>query len=546
MYIRTTKNQRGQSYYHLVEAYRQDGKVKQRTLMSLGRVDDNRIEELATAISKHLDAINIFNLSKEIDISDTYILGPLLVLERMLENLGIKVVLQNVLLQHKRLRFDFEKVVFTQLCSRFIKPVSKLALYDNWVSRMYPELIDHQLDLQHIYRSLDILADHKEEIEKFLYQWKKDLFTINVDVVLYDLTTLRFESTREDMGELRKFGYSKEMRTDCTQVVLGLLTDTDGIPLCFEVHPGNTFEGKTLQGIVEKMRGKFSIRRFIFIADRGLFSFDNLEHIRADGGEFIVGLKMGSMAKQRQKDFYDISKFNWINEELAFYEIDLNGDRCIITWSKSRSERDQKAREDILEKIRLKLAAQKKLAKNFITNRNYKKYLKTQGKDHCELNHVAIAEDAKKDGFFGIITNVTSMKASEIVTHYKQLWKIEDAFGEIKGTLKTRPMFHWNDNRILGHLVLCFLAYLCEAHLTKALRENNKFVEKKSIKKKIIRPRELTVVQAMDELNRVMAVPVKIRKQTIWVRTDIPPNAQNLMKAIGMRIPPKILQKTEM
>jgi transposase len=546
MYIRTTKNQRGQSYYHLVEAYRQDGKVKQRTLMSLGRVEDNRIEELATAISKHLDAINIFNLSKEIDISDTYILGPLLVLERMLENLGIKVVLQNVLLQHKRLRFDFEKVVFTQLCSRFIKPVSKLALYDNWVSRMYPELIDHQLDLQHIYRSLDILADHKEEIEKFLYQWKKDLFTINVDVVLYDLTTLRFESTREDMGELRKFGYSKEMRTDCTQVVLGLLTDTDGIPLCFEVHPGNTFEGKTLQGIVEKMRGKFSIRRFIFIADRGLFSFDNLDHIRADGGEFIVGLKMGSMAKQRQKDFYDISKFNWINEELAFYEIDLNGDRCIITWSKSRSERDQKAREDILEKIRLKLAAQKKLAKNFITNRNYKKYLKTQGKDHCELNHVAIAEDAKKDGFFGIITNVTSMKASEIVTHYKQLWKIEDAFGEIKGTLKTRPMFHWNDNRILGHLVLCFLAYLCEAHLTKALRENNKFVEKKSIKKKIIRPRELTVVQAMDELNRVMAVPVKIRKQTIWVRTDIPPNAQNLMKAIGMRIPPKILQKTEM
>lgn len=546
MYIRTTKNQRGHSYYHLVEAYRQDGKVKQRTLMSLGRVEDNRIEELATAISKHLETINIFNLSKEIDISDTYILGPLLVLERMLENLGIKTVLQSVLSQHKRLLFDFEKVVFTQLCSRFIKPVSKLALYDNWVSRMYPEMIDHQVNLQHIYRSLDILADHKEEIEKFLYQWKKDLFTINVDVVLYDLTTLRFESTREDLGELRKFGYSKEMRTDCTQVVLGLLTDTEGIPLCFEVYPGNTFEGKTLQDIVEKMRGKFSIRRFIFIADRGLFSFENLDHIRADGGEFIVGLKMGSMAKQRQEDFYDISKFNWINEELAFYEIDLNGDRCIITWSKSRNERDRKAREDILEKILLKLAAEKKLAKNFITNRNYKKYLKTQGKDYCELNHSAIAEEAKKDGFFGIITNVASMNASDIVTHYKQLWKIEDAFGEIKGTLKTRPMFHWNDKRIIGHLVLCFLAYLCEAHLTESLRKNHEQLDKKSIKKKIIESRELTVVQAMDELNHVMAIPVKVRKQTIWVRTDIPPNAQNLMKAIGMRIPPKILQKTEM
>ena len=169
-----------------------------------------------------------------------------------------------------------------------------------------------------------------------------------------------------------------------------------------------------------------------------------------------------------------------------------------------------------------------------------------EGKDHCELNHRAIAEEARKDGSFGIITNVVSMEASEIVTHYKQLWKIEDAFGEIKGTLKTRPMFHWNDKRIIGHLMLCFLAYLCEAQLTNLLRESNGYLDKKSIEKKIIRSRELTVVQAMDELNRVMAIPVKVRKQTIWVRTDIPPNAQNLIKAIGMRIPPKILQKTEL
>ena len=403
MYIKITKNQRGYAYYHLVEAYREDGKVKQRTLMSLGRVEDNKLEQLSEAISKNLETVNILNLSKEIDISDTYILGPLLVLDRILETLGIKSVLQNVLSQHKRLQFDFEKVVFTQVCSRFIKPVSKLSLYDNWFSRMYPELIDSQVDLQHIYRSLDILADHKEEIEKFIYQWNKDLFTINIDVVLYDLTTLRFESTREDLGELRRFGYSKEMRTDCTQIVLGLLTDTDGIPLCFEAHPGNTFEGKTLQGIVEKMRGKFSIRRFIFIADRGLFSFDNLDHIRADRGEFIVGLKLGSMSKLCQKDYYELSKSNWINENFAFYETTLNEDRCIITWSKSRSERDNKAREEILEKIRQKLAEEKKLTKKFITNRNYKKYLKIESKDHCELNHKAIAEEAKRTVFLVLL-----------------------------------------------------------------------------------------------------------------------------------------------
>jgi len=543
MYIRITKNQRGQAYYHLVESYRQDGKVKQRVLLSLGRVEENKLEELAAAINKHLETANIFNLAKEIDIASTYILGPLLVIERMTDELGVTEILKKITRDHERLQFDFQKVIFTQLCSRFIKPVSKLALYDNWIERLYPGMIDHDIELQHIYRSLDLLAHHKSEIEKFLYQWEKDLFTINVDVVLYDLTTLRFESTREDMDDLRRFGYSKEMRTDCTQVVLGLLTDTNGIPLCFEVHPGNTFEGNTLSSIVEKMQKKFAIRRFIFIADRGLFSFDNLEHIRNSQGEFIVGLKMGSMEKEVKEDFYKIKNFTWINEELAVYETKLREDRCIITWSKSRAERDRKTREDVIEKIKKKIAANKKKAKKLITNRNYKKYIKIEGKDQCELNYKAIAEEATKDGFFGVITNVTTMSPGEIVMNYKQLWKVEDAFGEIKGTLKTRPMFHWTDDRIIGHLVLCFLAYLCEAHLTKALRDSNELLEKKSIANKTIKSRQLTVVQAMDELAQVMAIPVKVRKETIWVRTDIPTNAANLMKAIGMKIPPKIIAK---
>ncbi len=543
MYIRVTKNQRGQAYYHLVESFRQDGKVKQRVLLSLGRVEENKLEELAEAINKHLETANIFNLAKEIDIDSTYILGPLLVLERMADQLGVTDVLRKITGDHERLQFDFQKVVFTQLCSRFIKPVSKLALYDNWIERLYPGMIDHDIELQHIYRSLDLLAQHKSEIEKFLYQWEKDLFTINVDVVLYDLTTLRFESTREDLDELRRFGYSKEMRTDCTQVVLGLLTDTNGIPLCFEIHPGNTFEGNTLNNIVDKMEKKFSIRRFIFIADRGLFSFDNLEHIRNNQGEFIVGLKMGSMEKEVQEDFYQIENFTWINEELAVYETKIREDRCIITWSKSRAERDRKTREDVIEKIKKKIAADKKKAKKLITNRNYKKYVKIEGNDQCELNHKAIAEEAAKDGFFGVITNVTSMSPAEIVTNYKQLWKVEDAFGEIKGTLKTRPMFHWTDDRIIGHLVLCFLAYLCEAHLTKALRDSYELLEKKSITKGTIKPRQLTVVQAMDELAQVMAIPIKVRKEKIWVRTDIPTNAASLMKAIGMKIPPKIIAK---
>ena len=543
MYIRITKNNKGDAYYHLVESFRQDGKVKQRILLSLGRVEDNKLEQLSEAISKHLDTIHVLDLAKHIDISNAYIYGSLMVLDRLMETLGINSVISEIATTHEKLSYDLKKVLFTLITSRFVKPVSKLALYDRWIDKFYPVMVDHDIALQHIYRSLDILAGHKEQIEQSLYEYKKDLFSINIDIVLYDLTTLRFESTREDLGELRKFGYSKEMRTDCTQVVFGLLTDTDGLPLSFEVHPGNTFEGNTLKEIVDKMRKKFSVRRFIFIADRGLFSAKNLDHIRNNHGEFIVGLKIGVLQKELQQTFYDISRFEFISEELAIWETQYGEDRCIVTWSKSRAERDRKTRDDILAKIREKLTKKTSRTKSFVTNRNYQKYLILQDDATPILNQQAIDEQARKDGFFGIITNVKSMPAKEIVFNYKQLWKIEDSFGELKGSLRSRPVFHWTDDRIIGHLVICFLAYLCEAHMTRALREQNDKLQSKAIKGKIIKERPLTTIMAMEELNSVLAIPVKIKSQTIWVRTDIPENAQNLLKAINMRIPPKILEK---
>lgn len=541
MYIRITKNQKGDAYYHLVESFRQDGKVKQRTLLSLGRVEDNKLEQLSEALSKHLDTIHVLALAKHIDINSAYIYGSLLILDRLMETLGINSVISEIATKHKKLSYDLKKVLFTLITSRFVKPVSKLALYDRWVEKFYPVMIDHDIALQHIYRSLDLLAGHKEQIEQSLYEFKKDLFSINVDIVLYDLTTLRFESTREDLGELRKFGYSKEMRTDCTQVVFGLLTDTDGIPLSFEVHPGNTFEGNTLKDIVDKMRKKFSVRRFIFIADRGLFSAKNLDHIRNNQGEFIVGLKIGVLQKELQQTFYDINRFEFISDELAIWETQYGEDRCIVTWSKSRAERDRKTRDDILAKIREKLTKKTARTKSFVTNRNYQKYLILKDDAKPILNQQAIDEQARKDGFFGIITNAQNMSAKEVVFNYKQLWKIEDSFGELKGPLRSRPVFHWTDDRIIGHLVVCFLAYLCEAHMTKALREQNDKVQSKAIKGKIIKERPLTAIMAMEELNSVLAIPVKIKSQTIWVRTDIPGNAQNLLKAMNIRIPPKIL-----
>lgn len=221
-----------------------------------------------------------------------------------------------------------------------------------------------------------MLAANKVEIEKYYYWADRDLLNLKAEVVLYDLTTLRFESTNETES-LRRFCYSKEKRSDCTQVVFGLLLDTDGIPLGFEVYPGSTSEITTIESMVDKIKNKIAIERLIFVADRGLFSEKNLEFLRQNKGEFIVGHRLGSLGKIEKEEIYDISKYRWVvQDELAVMEKRTSdGDRLIITWSRNRAVRDEKTRADIIKKIEIKLSKGKNSGKKFVSNTNYKKFI---------------------------------------------------------------------------------------------------------------------------------------------------------------------------
>jgi transposase len=372
----------------------------------------------------------------------------------------------------------------------------------------------------------------------------RDLFSSKVDVVLYDLTTLRFESTLQN-GELRRFGFSKEKRNDCTQIVLGLLVDPEGIHLGFEVFPGNMVEGKTLASIVQKMREKFCVRRFIFVADRGLLSKDNLNTIREAKGEFIVGMRIGKLGRKRP-ELYDRSHFRPVAEGLEVFETTFGPDRGVVTWSQQRADRDRHVREDILTKLRKKLSSKKTSAKTFVSNKNYRTFLK--GLDHGQkpsLDEAKIAEAERKDGFFAIVTNVNDKSAAELFAQYKELWRIEDCFGELKGTLKSRPVFHWTDRRIVGHLTLCFLAFVCEAHVTRALRTSHDIHNSRAVREGVIEARQLSAVTAFRELADVRAIPVRIGAQMLWVRTDIRGHAALLFQRLGLRIPPKLLKRED-
>ncbi len=511
--------------------------------MSLGRAKDARLEDISKLINRHLDVVSASEIAKEIDVKDTFILGPLLIIDTIFKQLNLYELLTDLKQKHPKVGFDLMKIVFTLVVNRFIEPCSKLKLYSHWQKLFYPDFLEKDIKIDDIYRSLDILSKHKEDIEKTLYmRGKSQLSFFNeCDVILYDLTTLRFESTREDLANLRRFGYSKEKRSDCTQVVFGLLIDTEGMPLGFDVYPGNTFEGKTIPSVMTKLKKKFKVRRFILVGDRGLFSNENLQSVKAKGDEFIVGLKLG-LLKDRHAEIYNLKNFKFINEDLAIYETSYNNDRCIITWSRKRAERDKKVREDILSKIEAQLSKKSISTRSFLSNSNYKKYIvhpKSKGKP--TLNKSAIEQSERTDGFFGIITN-TDLSSEEIIMNYKQLWKVENSFRELKGTLKTRPMFHWTDKRILGHLVVCFLSYLCEAYFAKKLHQRNITLKDKAITDKKIKSRPLSVAEAMSKLKEVRAIPVRYKNKTIWIRTDIYGNNADVFKAIGVKIPSKQLK----
>src|SRR4051812_39782377 len=129
MFIKITKNKKGQSYYHLVESYRDQGKVRHRTLLSLGKVGEDRIDELISAIGRHRDVLSAIEAAKSLDIEDTYILGPLLAIQHIFAHFGIEKILNEIAKKHLRLQFHFLRTVFTMVVSRFLRPGSKLKIF---------------------------------------------------------------------------------------------------------------------------------------------------------------------------------------------------------------------------------------------------------------------------------------------------------------------------------------------------------------------------------------------------------------------------------
>jgi len=535
MFIRKVKNSQGIAYLQIAESYRENGHHKQRVLFSFGRLDylqaTGQIDAITRSLERFCLRTRLVDLSKDVSVEESFIYGSIHCLNALFDRTPLKGIIEEIAGQHEQLEIPVADVVFFLLVSRFVRPCSKLKLSKVWLDRFYPDLVRQNVPLHQIYRTLDLLAGHKEEIQKkLLYPTSQhSLFdSPKLELVFYDTTTLRFESIREDLDSLRRFGYSKERRSDCTQVILGLMLDRKGLPVGYRLFPGDTYEGKTLPIVLKQLKEEYHIERLIFVADRGMINGGNLEEIRKAGFEFIIGMKLWSMSKQEQKRMTSLEHWDHETDEFKVVELTHPEGRLIVTWSRERARRDEQVRSDLLTKLKSRLKKEDDPA-SLISHKGFKRYLKVVNKGKIAINEQAVHAEAQRDGLFGILTNAPqeALPATEILKRYKELWKIEDAFGEIKGTMETRPMFHWTDKRIEGHMMLCFLAYYLEAYVTQQLRKAKA---------------AFTAPAAFDALNQVRAIPVNVRGQTVWVRTKIEGIAAKTLQILKVRIPSDVLK----
>lgn len=544
MYMQVNRNSQGVAYLQIARSYRENGKIKREVLLSLGRLDvlqsTGQIDAMVKALSRFAVRERLINLAKDVSVSQVYYFGAAHAVSRILERLGIRRMLDRLAAKHPKMKLPWTAIITGMIVSRFIQPCSKRRLNMEQWERIYPGILECGAPpLKSFYRAMDVLWKHRDDVEATLFDrgGERNLFNQELDVVFYDLTTLYFESTNDNPadGELRRFGYSKEHKSDLTQVMLGLLVDRDGVPVGYQLFPGNTYEAHSLPVIVEKLKTKYHIRRVILVADRGIINDKTVGILREAEMEFILGARLWRMTRAWQAEVTDIGKFRRLDKKgnLLMRELDYKGDRLIVTWSRKRAERDAAIREDILKKIQERLEAERAEPKDFVTHKGYKQFLDGLDEGKPTINLKAIELSKKRDGFFGVLTNVPakSLNGEEVCTRYKDLWHIEDAFGEIKGPIETRPMFHWVDPRIQSHVLLCLLAYYVEAVITRDLRKAEA---------------GFTVGQWFRALNHVHAIPLDVKGTRAWLRNEMTGIAAQGYELLRLKIPERVMKIEKM
>jgi transposase len=461
------ENKKSGKYLRIVESYRDESGIsRHRILYSLGKVSDYTPEQLQR-IGSRLFELGGGDLTELLGISTVekarYNYGYYQIYLAAFAHYGLDKIFRQITAKHK-FQFDISNATLLMILERLQDPCSKRSSFINQSEYLGIKTIG----LQHLYRTLDKLAEYNKVFQKQVFQTGRDLFNQHLDVVFYDVTTLYFDSEVEIEGELRQKGFSKDGKIGKTQVLFCMLIDKDKQPIGYKVFKGDTFEGHTFEHAVKDLKKEYQIDKVIVVADRGMLSRHNLEVTVDNGYEFIVGERLRKLPDTVQRHLLDLKNYTseWTytdaRDELIlvrYCTVAFQGRTIIGTFSAKRAKKDAYDRE-------VKLVTAQKLLKSpgLVTKKASRFFLKKSGMDTYDLDEHKITRDSSFDGFLAIATNNSTLGVATILDQYKQLFKIEHCFRSFKSHLETRPMFHWTDKRIEGHLCLCYLSYTLLNH----------------------------------------------------------------------------------
>lgn len=400
---------------------------------------------------------------------------------------------------------QWNNILQSCVIARIAKPESK--------RKTVQELeLDYAIDipLEKVYRMMDHVAKREEQLKRQVRAETLKLFKEKVNVLFFDVTTLYFESTKYD--DLRNFGFSKDCKFKEVQVMLALITTTEGMPITYKTFPGNTYEGHTLLNVIEDLQVDFQVENVMLVADRAMFNEDNLKEMEEKKIKYIVAAKLKSFSGTlKEQILTDDFTAKLVSNELQWIrEYEYKKRRLVVSYSTKRAYKDKVDRTRLVERIINKAKDDKIPASKLITNAGSKKYIKIIKSD-IRVNQERISEDAKWDGLHGVLTNLSEIKAEEILSRYRGLWQIEESFRINKHTLKMRPIFHWKSKRIKAHIAICFLAFTIIRHTQYFLKQKNVDFSIEEIKTALLRT-ESSIVQDITT-KRLYVIPSKITEQ---------------------------------
>lgn len=527
-FLRQEKKGSG-TYLRIVESYRgEDGKSKHRTLYNLGKAEDYPVETLKKIGQAlyELGGGTIDELHHRMfhEVARFYYGFPLVVTE-LLKIYSLNTFFDGIT-RNKGLGFNLAQSITLLISERLHDPLSKLSNYKNQSD--YIGLA--QIQLHQIYRTLDYLYENQEPIKHLIYNKGRNLFNQKLDVVFYDVTTFYFDSDKED--GFRQKGFGKDGKIGNTIITFGLLIDKDKQPVGYEVYRGKQYEGHTFSDALARLKKKYQIDKVICVADTGMMNTENVEDVIHAEYEYIFGERLKNIAEHKQDEILDLTKYTTIKLEghdgqgpiaLKYYTTEYKSKRLIATYSKKRAAKDKAEREEKIIKAKAFINDPSVLEKKAKHH-----YLKKEGKDKYVLDQEKINRSEKFDGFFCIATNNVDLSEEGILNAYKQLYKIEHSFRSFKTFLETRPMFHWTEKRILGHLSLCYISFAMLNHLQLKLQKKGNPQSENQIRRNLTKMQMSLITQNDNEY---------------YLRSKIAEGERQIINALSIRELPDLIPR---